>query len=67
MNTQLTKKNNEYHREYETNQGNTHVQEEGYTNVQNTADGGTKTTTYESRTMTTKYGDNGEIITTSNG
>ena len=53
---------NEYHREYEENQGRTHVEEEGYKKTEKTKDGGTKTTTYESKTKVTRYGDNGEII-----
>lgn len=59
--TQNNNPSNRYEREYD--QGRSHVKEEGYTEVQNREDGGTITKTYESKTVTTKYGDNGKIIT----
>jgi len=39
------------------------VKEEGYTQVEKRNDGGTVTKTFESKTITTKYGDDGKIIT----
>lgn len=50
----------EYQREYD--QGQSHVKEQGYTQVQKLDDGGKVTKTYESKTITTKYGDNGEVL-----
>ncbi len=56
---------NRYQREYE--QGKSHIKEEGYTQVEKRQDGGTVTKTFESKTVTTKYGDDGKVITTTEG
>ena len=61
------KQDNEYHREYDTNRGRTHVEEEGYTKTEQTPGGGKKTTTYESKTVTTKYGEDGRVLTETGG
>jgi hypothetical protein len=55
-------KKDNYQREYTENEGKTQVKEEGYTQVEKTQNGGKKTTTYESKTMMTKYVDESQFV-----
>lgn len=51
-----------YHREYSQGQG--HVTEDGWTKTENTGEGVTKTTTFQSKTYTSNSGDNQGWTTT---
>lgn len=51
-----------YQREYTENEGKTQVKEEGYVQVEKTQTGAKKTTTYESKTLTTKYVDESQFL-----